>query len=76
MGPTVAEDLVDSHVNGERLQGISPPARTPARVFAAHPQVTFWSTVIGKKVVMAVTGAVLVGFVIGHIPGNLQIFTG
>jgi len=76
MGPTVAEDLVDSHVHGERLQGNSPPARTPVRVFAAHPQVTFWSTVIGKKVVMAVTGAILVGFVIGYILDNLLIFTG
>jgi succinate dehydrogenase / fumarate reductase cytochrome b subunit len=58
------------------FRGNSPPARTHTRVFAAHPQVTFWSTVVGKKVVMAVTGAVLVGFVIGHILGNLQIFTG
>jgi succinate dehydrogenase / fumarate reductase cytochrome b subunit len=46
------------------------------RVFAAHPQVTVWSTVVGKKVVMAMTGTVLVGFIIGHILGNLQIFMG
>jgi succinate dehydrogenase / fumarate reductase cytochrome b subunit len=44
------------------------------RVFAAHARVIFWSTVVGKKVVMAMTGTVLVGFVIGHILGNLQIF--
>jgi succinate dehydrogenase / fumarate reductase cytochrome b subunit len=31
---------------------------------------------IGKKVVMAVTGFVLVGFVIGHMLGNLKIFLG
>ena len=35
-----------------------------------------WSSVIGKKVVMAVTGAVLVLFVIGHMAGNLKIFSG
>lgn len=36
----------------------------------------FWRTVIGKKVVMAVTGIVLVGFVIAHMLGNLKIFSG
>jgi succinate dehydrogenase / fumarate reductase cytochrome b subunit len=36
----------------------------------------FWRTVIGKKVVMAVTGVVLVGFVIAHMLGNLKIFAG
>src|SRR6202166_4088873 len=35
-----------------------------------------WSGVIGKKVVMALTGAVLVGFVIAHMVGNLKIFSG
>ena len=35
-----------------------------------------WSSVIGKKVVMAVTGAVLVLFVIAHMAGNLKIFSG
>ena len=35
-----------------------------------------WTSVIGKKVVMAVTGAVLVLFVIAHMVGNLKIFSG
>jgi succinate dehydrogenase / fumarate reductase cytochrome b subunit len=35
-----------------------------------------WNSVIGKKVVMAVTGAVMVLFVIGHMLGNLKIFSG
>lgn len=34
-----------------------------------------FKTSIGKKVVMAVTGVILVGFVIGHLIGNLQIFS-
>ena len=29
---------------------------------------------IGKKILMALTGLVLVGFVTGHLVGNLQIF--
>jgi succinate dehydrogenase / fumarate reductase cytochrome b subunit len=33
-----------------------------------------FKTSIGKKVVMAATGLILVGFVIGHLVGNLQIF--
>ncbi len=35
-----------------------------------------WDTVIGKKVVMAVTGIVFVGFVFVHMLGNLKIFVG
>ncbi len=35
-----------------------------------------WDTAVGKKVVMAVTGVVLVGFVIAHMVGNLKIFLG
>ena len=36
----------------------------------------FWNTTAGKKAVMAVTGLILVLFVIGHLLGNLQIFLG
>ena len=36
----------------------------------------FYETTLGKKLVMAVTGIVLVGFVVGHMAGNLQIFLG
>jgi succinate dehydrogenase / fumarate reductase cytochrome b subunit len=31
---------------------------------------------VGKKIIMAVTGMMLVGFLMGHLLGNLQIFTG
>ena len=34
----------------------------------------FWQSQVGKKVVMAVTGLIGVGFVIGHMVGNLQMF--
>ena len=34
----------------------------------------FFRSSIGRKIVMAVTGLILVGFVIGHLVGNLQIF--
>lgn len=31
---------------------------------------------IGKKVVMAVTGIIMFGFLVGHMAGNLQVFLG
>jgi succinate dehydrogenase / fumarate reductase cytochrome b subunit len=36
----------------------------------------FWQSQIGKKTVMAVTGLIGVGFVVGHMIGNLQMFSG
>jgi len=36
----------------------------------------FYDSSIGKKVIMALTGAVLFGFLIGHMLGNLQVFLG
>jgi succinate dehydrogenase / fumarate reductase cytochrome b subunit len=36
----------------------------------------FWRSTIGKKIVMAVTGLIGVGFVVGHMLGNLQVFLG
>jgi succinate dehydrogenase / fumarate reductase, cytochrome b subunit len=49
---------------------------TPRRVWPDNPVVAVWGTMVGKKVVMAVTGMVLVGFVIAHMLGNLKIFLG
>src|SRR5450631_2258027 len=34
------------------------------------------ATTVGKKVVMAVTGLILFGFVIVHMLGNLQVYVG
>jgi succinate dehydrogenase / fumarate reductase, cytochrome b subunit len=37
---------------------------------------SFFSSTIGKKVTMAISGLILVGFVISHMLGNLKIFLG
>lgn len=37
---------------------------------------TFGDTTIGKKALLAISGAVLFGFVIQHMLGNLQVFLG
>ena len=36
----------------------------------------FWAATNGKKAVMAITGFILFLFVIGHMLGNLQVFSG
>src|SRR5437764_1009728 len=36
----------------------------------------FYQATIGKKVVMAVTGVILFGYLVGHLLGNLQIYLG
>jgi succinate dehydrogenase / fumarate reductase cytochrome b subunit len=36
----------------------------------------FWDSTNGKKIVMAITGAILFLFVIGHLIGNLQVYEG
>jgi succinate dehydrogenase / fumarate reductase cytochrome b subunit len=36
----------------------------------------FYQATIGKKAVMAITGVILFGFILGHLIGNLQVFVG
>ena len=36
----------------------------------------FYSTAVGKKYVMAITGIIGIGFVIGHMIGNLKAYLG
>ncbi len=37
---------------------------------------SYFSSTLGKKVLMAISGAALLGFVFAHLAGNLQIFLG
>jgi succinate dehydrogenase / fumarate reductase cytochrome b subunit len=43
---------------------------------SSRAESSFLASTIGKKVVMAVTGVVLVGFVVAHMIGNLQAYLG
>ena len=36
----------------------------------------FYRSTVGKKIIMAVTGLIGIGFVIAHMTGNLQVFVG
>lgn len=49
------------------------PARTPSR---ARSPFRLYRSSVGKKAVMAVTGAILVLFLIAHMIGNLKIIEG
>src|SRR5882724_4169092 len=70
--PSFDEEVVMS--NNSRLTLIDAVATT--RTPANHRVVALWHTMVGKKVVMAVTGVVLILFVIAHMVGNLKIFSG
>lgn len=35
----------------------------------------FFRSSIGRKILMALTGVILIGFVVGHLVGNLQVFS-
>jgi succinate dehydrogenase / fumarate reductase cytochrome b subunit len=39
-----------------------------------NPAGSFLRSSIGRKILMAITGVILTGFVVGHLVGNLQIF--
>jgi succinate dehydrogenase / fumarate reductase cytochrome b subunit len=66
----------------------TPPTRTakappvgPARpirklVPNGPPLLRFYRSSVGKKWVMAVTGVILMGFVVGHLIGNLKFYLG
>jgi succinate dehydrogenase / fumarate reductase cytochrome b subunit len=41
-----------------------------------HKAVRFYQASIGKKAVMAVTGVVLFGYLVGHLAGNMQVYLG
>jgi succinate dehydrogenase / fumarate reductase cytochrome b subunit len=48
----------------------------PAGIAGPVRVLRFWTTTVGKKAVMAVSGVILAGFVLAHLLGNLQIFLG
>jgi succinate dehydrogenase / fumarate reductase, cytochrome b subunit len=58
---------------GSQAQALPEIQTHPA---ASNPITAIWTSIIGKKIVMAVSGAVLVLFIFGHVAGNLKIFSG
>ena len=56
------------------------PGQTPRPVHPGaaptNPVLRFWRSAVGKKWVMAVTGIMLLGFVLAHMIGNLKLYLG
>jgi succinate dehydrogenase / fumarate reductase, cytochrome b subunit len=46
----------------------------PARKLSPNPLLAFYQSSIGKKIIVAVTGLILIVYVLGHLLGNLQIY--
>jgi len=55
-----------------RYTGPPVPAPRPE----GHFLVRFWRSAVGKKWVMAITGIMLLGFVLAHMIGNWKVFLG
>ncbi len=73
--------MVEHSPAGESSSTGSPAIGRPvAPIIRSKPRgpwpVQFYATAVGKKVVMAVTGIILLGFVIGHMVGNLKMYLG
>ena len=64
----MAQTLNRGPVSGTAVQ---PPSKKK-KSFVAD----FYSTAVGKKYVMAITGIIGIGFVIGHMIGNLKMYLG
>jgi succinate dehydrogenase (or fumarate reductase) cytochrome b subunit, b558 family len=59
-----------SETTGQQPQPVH-PGSTPT-----NPILRFWRSAVGKKWVMAVTGIMLLGFVLVHMVGNLKLYLG
>ncbi|MFH8618865.1 succinate dehydrogenase cytochrome b subunit [Streptomyces sp. NPDC017979] len=50
--------------------------RTAAKPSPTRPPRTFWGSTLGKKIVMAVSGLIMLGYLVAHVVGNLKVFFG
>lgn len=60
----------------ERRPGADAPQVNPSPKTSKSGLVQFYSTAVGKKWVMALTGIGLMGFVFAHMVGNLKMYQG
>ncbi|MCA9084152.1 MAG: succinate dehydrogenase cytochrome b subunit [Planctomycetaceae bacterium] len=52
------------------------PAKVLSKVPILGPLVRVYSTSVGQKILMAITGLALCGFLVAHLAGNLLLFAG
>ncbi len=76
----MAQELSTADQNGEAddaevlTRYVGAPVPKPRK--QGHPLVRFWRSAVGKKWVMAVSGIILLGYVLAHMVGNLKVFLG
>ena len=58
------------------LRILSLPAQLLSRVPGLGPFVKVLSTTVGQKILMAITGLSLCGFLVAHLGGNLKLYAG
>lgn len=66
--------LTETGETGPRVRPEAKPLRRRPR--SRNWLVSFYATAVGKKYVMAITGIVLLGFVLFHMVGNLHVYEG
>ena len=72
-------EIVDTISFSNRLQImdlVTTASTAPTRSFSRNPVRAFYQSSIGKKITVAVTGIILIVFVVGHLLGNLEIYLG
>ncbi|MFE7129235.1 succinate dehydrogenase [Streptomyces sp. NPDC057638] len=56
--------------------GLAPATRQRPTDRKPPPRRSFWGSTVGKKTVMAVSGLILLGYLVAHVVGNLKVFFG
>src|SRR6266581_8971350 len=81
MTAEVGTAVINDHGYSLTLQAasiISNPriVRRGAHISSVNILAAFYRSSVGKKMIVAITGIILILFVVGHLLGNLQIFLG
>jgi succinate dehydrogenase / fumarate reductase cytochrome b subunit len=71
---STADQSPGADAAGELYRYVGAPI--PYAKHQGHFLIRFWRSAVGKKWVMAVTGIMLLGFVLAHMVGNLKVFLG
>src|SRR2546422_3298337 len=61
---------------GEQVSSHRSMTSQPSVAASSRPRPGALGSLVGQKAVMAVTGVILLLFVVGHLLGNLKIFEG
>src|SRR5262245_43231291 len=62
--------------NASAAAGVLFPVKAPATPGALRRAASLFDSTVGQKIVVALTGLILLGFVIVHMAGNLKVFEG